>query len=277
LVFGGDHYRNLSHIVDPIGYEIMHLVNYPVETDGSDFWGSCAVTFRDQIVVVGHINTARRSKAFVLSDRSWIPLPDLKHHRNGAACAVYQDRMVVCAGGNANGGQTCEMLPPHMKLWDDFPSLLTYRSWGPGMAAAPWGLVLAGSYYSSSTSEILIERRRGWSYGPSFDIGIGSTVAVGHANKVFIVGGYQNYDYSRVYSLDSPVASWKQVGNLQRVRYYHSVCAIYNKIWLFGGHDKETDVVEVFDTIKGVSFDTNIYFNSTQGMKYPSSVQIKLP
>ena len=42
LVFGGDHYRNLSHIVDPIGYEIMHLVNYPVETSGSDFWGSCA-------------------------------------------------------------------------------------------------------------------------------------------------------------------------------------------------------------------------------------------
>ena len=42
LVFGGDHYRNLSHIVDPIGYEIMHLVNYPVETAGSDFWGSCA-------------------------------------------------------------------------------------------------------------------------------------------------------------------------------------------------------------------------------------------
>ena len=59
----------------------------------------------------------------------------------------FKDRMVVCAGGNANGGQTCEMLPPHMKLWDDFPSLLTYRSWGPGMAAAPWGLVLAGSYY----------------------------------------------------------------------------------------------------------------------------------
>lgn len=53
--------------------------------------------------------------------------------------------------------------------------------------------------------------------------------------------------------------------------------AIYNKIWLFGGHDKETDVVEVFDTIKGVSFDTNIYFNSTQGMKYPSSVIIHLP
>ena len=53
--------------------------------------------------------------------------------------------------------------------------------------------------------------------------------------------------------------------------------AIYNKIWLFGGHDKETDVVEVFDTIKGVSFDTNIYFNSTQGMKYPSSVIINLP
>ena len=82
--------------------------------------------------------------------------------------------------------------------------------------------------------------------------------------------------------------------------------AIYNKIWLFGGHDKDTDVVEVFDTIKGtgihepdvrstmirttynstfrsvnpwkgVSFDTNIYFNSTQGMKYPSSVIINLP
>ena len=55
--------------------------------------------------------------------------------------------MVVCAGGNANGGQTCEMLPPHMKLWDDFPQTLAYRSWNPGMAATSWGLVLAGSYY----------------------------------------------------------------------------------------------------------------------------------
>ena len=41
-------------------------------------------------MVVGHINTARRSKAFVLSGTQWLPLPDLKHHRNGAACAVYQ-------------------------------------------------------------------------------------------------------------------------------------------------------------------------------------------
>ena len=68
----------------------------------------------------------------------------------------------------------------------------------------------------------------------------------------------------------------------------------------------QLNVVEVFDTIKGtgihepdvrstmirttynstfrsvnpwkgVSFDTNIYFNSTQGMKYPSSVIINLP
>ena len=58
-----------------------------------------------------------------------------------------KDRMVVCAGGNANGGQTCEMLPPHMKLWDEFPQTLAYRSWNPGMAATSWGLVLAGSYY----------------------------------------------------------------------------------------------------------------------------------
>ena len=56
LVFGGDHYRNLSHIVDPIGYEIMHLVNYPVETAGSDFWGSCA----------GELNTSLMSHHYSL-------------------------------------------------------------------------------------------------------------------------------------------------------------------------------------------------------------------
>ena len=56
LVFGGDHYRNLSHIVDPIGYEIMHLVNYPVETAGSDFWGSCA----------GELNTSIMSHHYSL-------------------------------------------------------------------------------------------------------------------------------------------------------------------------------------------------------------------
>merc|ERR1712048_1164579 len=106
----------------------MPRVGYPIETKGTDFWGSCAVVFRAKVVVVGHINTARRGKAFVLDIDKWVALPDLRHHRNGAACAVYQDRMVVCAGGNANGGQTCEMLPPHMKLWDDFPQTLAYRS-----------------------------------------------------------------------------------------------------------------------------------------------------
>ena len=77
-----------------------------------------------------------------------------------------------------------------------------------------------------------------------------------------------------------PTHSWPPVAGIpgpvgRSLDQYFS--AIYNKIWLFGGHDKETDVVEVFDTIKGVSFDTNIYFNSTQGMKYPSSVIINLP
>ena len=30
--------------------------------------------------------------------------------------------------------------------------------------------------------------------------------------------------------------------------------AIYNKIWLFGGHSNETNVVEVFDVTKGNCF-----------------------
>jgi N-acetylneuraminic acid mutarotase len=85
-----------------------------------------------------------------------------------------------------------------MKFWDRFPSLLTYRSWGPGMAAASWGLVVAGSYYSNSNSEILTERRNGWAYGPDFEIGIGSTVAVTANDHIYIVGGYQNYDYVKV-------------------------------------------------------------------------------
>jgi len=85
------------------------------------------------------------------------------------------------------------MLAPHMKVWERFPPLLTYRSWGPGMAAATWGLVIAGSYYSSSNSEILIDRRAGWKFGPNFQIGIGSTVAVSANDKIYIVGGYQVY------------------------------------------------------------------------------------
>ena len=62
LVFGGDHYRNLSHIVDPIGYEIMHLVNYPVETAESDFWGSCAGELNNLRVII--------IRKFILSDLS---------------------------------------------------------------------------------------------------------------------------------------------------------------------------------------------------------------
>ena len=54
---------------------------------------------------------------------------------------------------------------------------------------------------SSSTSEILVDRRAGWAYGPNLDIGIGSTVAVTLNDVAYIVGGYQNFDFSRVYML----------------------------------------------------------------------------
>lgn len=47
---------------------------------------------------------------------------------------------------------------------------------------------------------------------------------------------------------------------------------VYGKIWLFGGHSNETDVVEVFTISSGKSIDTEIRFNSTQGMRYPSVV-----
>ena len=77
-MFGGDNYRNLSHLIDPAGYNIMPRVGYPIETKGTDFWGSCAVVFRAKVVVVGHINTARRGKAFVLDIDKWVALPDLR-------------------------------------------------------------------------------------------------------------------------------------------------------------------------------------------------------
>ena len=90
MVFGGDNYRNLSHIVDPAGMNIMPRVHYPFDPIDADFWGSCAVVFQNKVVAIGHINTARRGLAFVLNGRHWNRLPDLRHHRNGATCAVYQ-------------------------------------------------------------------------------------------------------------------------------------------------------------------------------------------
>ena len=100
------------------------------------------------------------------------------------------------------------------------------------------------------------------------DIGIGSTVAVTVNDKAYFVGGYQNFDYSRVYMLAGIDKKWQLAGDLKRVRYNHSVwyailvqisdffiySAIYNKIWLFGGHSNETNVVEVFDVTKGDYF-----------------------
>ena len=77
-MFGGDNYRNLSHIIDPAGYNIMPRVGYPIEPVGTDFWGSCATVFRDKVVVVGHINTARRGQAFVLDVDRWRGLPGLR-------------------------------------------------------------------------------------------------------------------------------------------------------------------------------------------------------
>ena len=76
--------------------------------------------------------------------------------------------------------------------------------------------------FSSSTSEILVDRRTGWKYGPNLEIGIGSTVAVTLNDKAYIVGGYQNFDYSRVYLLAGIDQKWQLAGDLRRVRYYHS-------------------------------------------------------
>merc|ERR1712048_212103 len=136
---------------------------------------------------------------------------------------------------------------------------------------------IAGSYYPNSNSEILIDRRIGWKYGPNFEIGIGSTVAVSANDRVYIVGGYQNYDFTKVFMLASPTSQWKEIGIMNRVRYYHAACAIYNKIWVFGGHSNTTDVVEVFDISSGISMDTPIIFNSSIGMRYPSAAVVKIP
>ena len=32
----------------------------------------------------------------------------------------------------------------------------------------------------------------------------------------------QNYDFSRVYALSSPNDKWRHIGDLQRIRYYHT-------------------------------------------------------
>lgn len=104
---------------------------------------------------------------------------------------VYQERMIVCGGGNANAGQTCEMMPPHLKHWERFPPMLTYRSRGPGMAATKWGLLVAGANYPNSRTEILVNRRIGWTEGPELAYKIGTTTMVANEDEAFIVGGYQ--------------------------------------------------------------------------------------
>ena len=99
--------------------------------------------------------------------------------------------MIICGGGNANAGQTCEMMPPHLKHWERFPPMLTYRSRGPGMATTNWGLLVAGANYPNSRTEILFNRRQGWTEGPELSFKIGTTTLVANENEAFIAGGYQ--------------------------------------------------------------------------------------
>jgi len=53
----------------------------PVSYYNTDFYGSCATVFQGRAIVVGHINTARRNKAFWLNgtqvqkDINFITLP----------------------------------------------------------------------------------------------------------------------------------------------------------------------------------------------------------
>ena len=68
LVFGGDSYRNKSVIIDPVAIaRFDRHAALPISYHNTDFFGSCATVFQDKIIVVGHINTARRNKAFWLN------------------------------------------------------------------------------------------------------------------------------------------------------------------------------------------------------------------
>ena len=90
------------------------------------------------------------------------------------------------------------------------------------MASASWGLVIAGSYYSNSNSEILVDPRKGWKLGPNLEIGVGSTVALSAFDKIYLAGGYQNYGMKNVFELAGPDQQWRAIGKLNRVRYYHA-------------------------------------------------------
>ncbi|CBY12389.1 unnamed protein product [Oikopleura dioica] len=186
---------------------------------------------------------------------------------------VFQERMIICGGGNANAGQTCEMMPPHLKHWERFPPMMTYRSRGPGMAATSWGLLVAGANYPNSRTEILVNRRLGWAEGPELAFKIGTTTMVANDHEAFIVGGYQGTE-KFVLRLKSAESDWEEIGSLNRVRYKHASVLVGREIWLFGGHENRTDVVEVFDITTRRSTDLAIFLNSTEGMLHASAALI---
>ena len=49
-------------------------VQLPRAYDYTDFFGSCAAVFKDKVVVVGHINTNRRKRAY------WLNGTQVFHH-----------------------------------------------------------------------------------------------------------------------------------------------------------------------------------------------------
>ena len=222
-----------------------------------------AVTFRDEIVVIGgwvpegaDLSATTSDKVFALRGGEWVELPSLNHPRAAGAAAVVGGRIVV-VGGQADGA-----LVPQTEIfdgdsWQDAAELPTPREHLAAVSDRNFVYAVGGRELASDHNSGALERfdpvAGSWTRLPDMPTPSGSLGAAAVAGNLVTVGGEAPTDViDEVQAFDLETEKWSSLPPMGTPRHGVSVAAIGATLYaadgaLAPGHAGSSPVTEALD------------------------------
>jgi non-specific serine/threonine protein kinase len=210
-----------------------------------------AVTYRNEIVVIGgwepdgtDISATTSDRVWALRGRRWVELPSLNHPRAAAAAVVVGDKIVV-VGGQADGETVKATEVFDGTRWVDAAPIPTPRE---HLAAATDGrfvYAVGGREMSSDRNVAALERfdpeTGRWDALPPMPTARGGLAATIVDGRLFAVGGEHPtgvFEHVEVYDLAS--ASWSRLPSLAVPRHGLGLVAIDRTVYAVNGATQPT-------------------------------------
>ena len=126
-VFGGVGRNNSITCVEKYSPSTKTWTNVAKMVD--DRFSHCACTFMDNVFIISGLTTIDSCLQFNTEDYSWKQVARINERRERAACAVFEESIVVSGGYNNNfNSKTVESYDVIADTWSPMPSMIRYHS-----------------------------------------------------------------------------------------------------------------------------------------------------